>query len=163
MFQKHVPEAMSPSLINVFVYGTLKPEWLTRSDANEYQRSCLATVVEMQGAIVHGLLYHLPLGYPALVVTEKTVETSLVYGYVLSFIDSAILTLLDEYEMHEPDQFEAHFPNQRYEMNNYDRRQVEVFTLHHEFLASAWAYVMTAQQIDRLQGTLVPSGRWDGP
>jgi gamma-glutamylcyclotransferase (GGCT)/AIG2-like uncharacterized protein YtfP len=155
---------MSQSLINVFVYGTLKPEWLTRSNANQYQRSCLAAVVGMQDAIVHGLLYHLPLGYPALVVTEKTVETtSLVCGYVLSFSDPTILTLLDEYEMHEPDKFAAYFPNQRYEMNNYDRRQIEVFTLHHEFLASAWAYVMTAQQIDRLQGKLVPSGRWDGP
>jgi gamma-glutamylcyclotransferase (GGCT)/AIG2-like uncharacterized protein YtfP len=154
---------MSQNLINVFVYGTLKPEWLTRSDANAYQRSCLATVIEVQDAIAHGLLYHLPLGYPALVVTEKTVENRLVYGYLLSFSDSTILALLDEYEMHEPDKFEAYFPNQRYEINNYDRRQIEVFTLHHESLGWAWAYVMTAQQIDRLQGTLVLNGRWDGP
>jgi gamma-glutamylcyclotransferase (GGCT)/AIG2-like uncharacterized protein YtfP len=143
------------SLIRVFTYGTLQPQELLKPDANSYQRSCAQKLVESCDAIVFGTLYHLPLGYPAL-----TDGTDLIYGSLLSFSDPNILQMMDEYEMHDPDDLQRFFPDQTLEDPEYGRQEIEVFNLHQHSLGSAWAYRMTMQQVDRLQGIRVPNGKW---
>jgi gamma-glutamylcyclotransferase (GGCT)/AIG2-like uncharacterized protein YtfP len=117
--------------VKVFVYGTLKP-------GEENYALCRDRVLHVEAAIASAHLYHLPLGYPAIMLGN-----GIVHGYLLSFSDPTILNCLDEYET------EA-----------YDRQQIEVFTPQHDSLGFAWAYVMTPEQITHYQGILVPSGCW---
>jgi gamma-glutamylcyclotransferase (GGCT)/AIG2-like uncharacterized protein YtfP len=145
------------SLIRVFAYGTLQPQEILKPDANSYQRSCAQKLVESCRATTFGNLYHLPLGYPAM-----TPGADPIYGFLLSFMDTSILQVMDEYEKHDPDDLKQFFP-QSLEDSEYGRQEIEVFDLHQHSLGFAWAYVMTIQQIDRLQGIPVPSGKWINP
>jgi gamma-glutamylcyclotransferase (GGCT)/AIG2-like uncharacterized protein YtfP len=71
--------------LNVFVYGTLKPEEVN------YQRYCAGKVVEEKRAIAFGQLFDLPLGYPAMTLGESPVQ-----GYLLTLADPTVLSILDE-------------------------------------------------------------------
>ena len=73
--------------IQVFVYGTLKP-----GEVN-YQFYCAEYVVQFFPAVAKGLLYKLPVGYPAM-----TKGNSNVYGFVLSFQSPKVLSKLDKLE-----------------------------------------------------------------
>ncbi|MGV0027985.1 gamma-glutamylcyclotransferase family protein [Phormidesmis priestleyi] len=146
------------SMIRVFTYGTLQPQEILKPDANLYQRSCAQKLVESCEAIAFGNLYHLPLGYPAM-----TIGTAPIYGFLLSFTDASILQVMDEYERHDPDDLKQFFPDQTLEDPEYGRQEIEVVDRHQRALGVAWAYIMTMQQIDRLQGILVPSGKWSNP
>ena len=53
--------------IQVFVYGTLKP-----GEVN-YQLYCAESVVEFFPAVAKGLLYKLPIGYPAMTRGDRNV------------------------------------------------------------------------------------------
>lgn len=129
--------------IHVFVYGTLKPD-----ESNYFL--CADRVIASKPAIVQAELYHLPFNYPAIVPgNAKT------YGYLLMFEDAAILEILDEYEQHEPEVI-AQFGLD----NNYARREIEVFDLEGHPIGSAWVYVMSLEQIDRLGGIRISSGVW---
>lgn len=130
--------------IYVFVYGTLKP------DESNYSL-CADRVISAKSAIAHAFLYHLPFNYPAIV--PGNAQT---HGYLLEFSDQAILNLLDEYEQHEPEVI-APFGSD----NDYERREIEVFDLKGNSLGLAWAYVMNQEQLDRLNGVLIPSGVWN--
>lgn len=131
--------------INVFVYGTLKPD-----ESNYFL--CADRVISSKLAIVQAELYHLPFHYPAIVPGDART-----YGYLLTFDDAAILEILDEYEQHEPDAIAPFGSN-----NNYERREIEVFDLDGDLIGLAWAYVMNLEQIDRLGGIRIPSGVWSG-
>lgn len=127
--------------VNVFVYGTLKP-----GEVN-YQRYCAGKVVEEKRAIAFGELVDLPLGYPAMIPGNSPVQ-----GYVLTFADPAILMVLDE--------LEDYHPNRAPEENEYQRRQIETYTLTKQAIGLAWAYLMTLEQVKRLGGVLLPAGWW---
>ncbi|MBW4523615.1 MAG: gamma-glutamylcyclotransferase [Phormidium tanganyikae FI6-MK23] len=129
--------------INVFVYGTLKP------DENNYFL-CADRVISSTPAIAHAYLYHLPFSYPVIVPGN-----AVTHGYLLTFHDRAILEILDDYEQHEPEAI-ASFGSD----NDYERREIEVFDLKGDSIGLAWAYVMKPEQIDRLNGVLIPSGVW---
>ncbi len=129
--------------LKIFVYGTLKP-----GEAN-YQRYCAGKVIEAKRAIAFGQLFDLPLGYPAMTSGE-----SLVHGFLLTFSDSAILTLLDELEDYDP--------HRTLEENEYNRKQIETYNLIGQALGLAWAYFMAAEQVQHLQGIPIPSGCWSG-
>lgn len=128
-------------MLKVFVYGTLKP------GERNHQLYC-AQAVSVQEAIAYGKLYDLPMGYPAAIFPE----TSLVRGYLLTFIDATILQSLDE--------LEDYYPYQPNSQNLYQRHQIEVYDLSKKSLGKVWTYSMNQQQIDDYGGTLIDEGRW---
>jgi gamma-glutamylcyclotransferase (GGCT)/AIG2-like uncharacterized protein YtfP len=139
---------MNEPLTKVFVYGTLQPGEVNYS-------ICADWVIEIEPAIAYGQLFALPFGYPAM-----TSGTNPVYGVVLSFIDAAILEILDEFEQHEPTTFAFYTPNQLLEQNQYQRQRIPIFHHNGQPKSSAWAYLMTQTQIDRLVAVPIPDGRW---
>ncbi|BAS54422.1 hypothetical protein NIES2135_03250 [Leptolyngbya boryana NIES-2135] len=130
-------------MIRVFVYGTLKP------GESQYVL-CADRVISSQSAIAHASLYHLQLGYPAIVPGNGRT-----YGYLLTFQNAEILEILDDYEQHDPTEIEPFGSG-----NDYQRQEIEVFDLNQISLGKAWAYVMMQEQVDRLKGVLTPSGIW---
>ncbi|MEB3356081.1 MAG: gamma-glutamylcyclotransferase [Synechococcales bacterium] len=138
-----VPIPSGSDWLRVFVYGTLKPG---ESNFGPY---CAEKVVYQQEAIAHGQLFDLPLGYPAMVEGDGEVR-----GYVLWFSDRTVLHHLDKLEDYDP-----HRPLQE---NEYLRRQVPIFDLHHQPLGSAWTYLMSLERIKQLNGSPVLGGIWTG-
>ena len=131
-------------MLKVFVYGTLKP-----GEAN-YQRYCALQVVDAKKAYAFGKLFALPMGYPAM-----TLGDSVVYGYLLTFVDVKVLNNLDILEDYQPSR-------QRTE-NLYNRQEVEIYDLEGRSLGIAWVYLMKEQQICQLKGSLVQrDGWWSG-
>ncbi len=126
-------------MINIFVYGTLKPNY------TNYDRYCAAKVIDSQQVIAQGKLFNLPMGYPAMTVGNGKVQ-----GYLLTFADDHILEDLDELEDYRSDR-----PS--YE-NLYDRRQIEVFDLEQKSLGLAWAYLMNLEQVVQFGGVAKPDG-----
>jgi gamma-glutamylcyclotransferase (GGCT)/AIG2-like uncharacterized protein YtfP len=104
-------------------------------------------VVASREAIVQGQLFDLPAGYPAIVA-----GVSWVYGVLLTFADPAILVELDELEDYDPSRPAAE--------NDYQRQEVAVFDLQHQSIGHAWTYVMSLEQVQRSNGTLLPHGKW---
>ena len=135
MFQKNT------GLLRVFVYGTLKP-----GEAN-YEFYCASEVVEAKKAWTRGELYSLPQGYPAM-----TTGNDKVYGYLLSFNYSDVLSSLDELEDYHPQR-----PSKE---NLYNRTQVEIFDLENNSLCCAWAYFMDFMIIFQLKGIPQANGWW---
>lgn len=135
--------------LNFFVYGTLKP-----GEVNHWV--CASYITAIQPAIVAGRLYHLPLGYPAI----TTVEEGIVHGYLCSFDDPQVVSILDEFEQHDPQALERVAPGQSLDAYQYSREVLALFTPKRSPLGSAWGYVMTCEQIRCLRGNLVPEGNW---
>lgn len=129
------------SNLKVFVYGTLKP-----GEAN-YQRYCALKVVETTRAIAYGQLFDLPLGYPAMTPGESPVQ-----GFVLTFAEPVIISVLDALEDYDPDRLP--------EENEYYRQLIETYSPAGQSLGLAWVYLMTFEQVQRYKGTLLPSGWW---
>ncbi|MGB3534426.1 MAG: gamma-glutamylcyclotransferase [Microcoleaceae cyanobacterium] len=126
----------------VFVYGTLKP------GEYNYQRYCQQYVIQTHCAIAYGQLFQLPMGYPAMITGEGVVQ-----GAILSFPNPSILQALDR--------LEDYHPQRPPEQNQYQRQQIQTYTLDHQPLKQVWAYLMTIQSIQQFQGaTLIPSGCW---
>jgi len=154
-----------PIPFDVFVYGTLK-----RGQRN-HDRFCKG-VLSVQEATVHGRLYDLPLGFPALVVPQvdvtatgtedyladaerqrratpgtKTSATgwSPVYGDLLSFDDpEKRLPALDGLEGFRPGK-------QRF----YTRVLVPATLTDTGTTIAAWTYVVESES-----GVYLPGGRW---
>jgi gamma-glutamylcyclotransferase (GGCT)/AIG2-like uncharacterized protein YtfP len=127
--------------LRVFVYGTLKP-----GEAN-YQRYCVAKVVEVQKAIAFGQLFSLPFGYPAM-----TPGNSPVQGFLLSFSDPEILNQLDWLEDYNPQRPATE--------NEYYRQQIETYNTALTSLGRAWTYLMTPEKVHIYGGTFLPHGWW---
>ena len=128
-------------LLRVFVYGTLKP-----GEAN-YEFYCGSEVMEAKKAWTLGELYSLPQGYPAM-----TTGNDKIYGYLLSFNNSHILSSLDELEDYNPQR-----PDKE---NLYNRMEVEIFDLENNSLGVAWTYFMNFMMIFQLKGTPQTDGWW---
>jgi len=128
-------------LLQVFVYGTLKP------GESNYPRYCQGKVIQAQPASILACLYNLPLGYPAITPGNQRVE-----GFLLNFNDDAHLQSLDE--------LEGYSPNQPGDNFSYCRQWVRVDNPQGDFLCQAWAYFMNPQQVKLLGGTLETSGCW---
>ncbi len=125
----------------VFVYGTLKP------GEENYDRYCKKWVTQVRAATVRGQLFDLPFGYPAL-----TPGNSLVHGFLLSFVDPAVLAMLDELESYDPGRPPSH--------NEYTRIQTQVFSSHRRSLGRAWIYQMQSDRVAQAKGIFLPEGIW---
>ena len=124
----------------VFVYGTLKPGEL-------YHAQYCKGMVGSCEAIVQGKLFDLSLGYPAM-----TLGNDWVYGVLLTFATSNILSRLDQLEDFDPDRPATE--------NDYQRQEVAVFDLQQRSLGSAWTYLMSWEQVQGLGGIWLPNGTW---
>ncbi|PZV16448.1 MAG: hypothetical protein DCF20_07995 [Pseudanabaena sp.] len=129
--------------LNVFVYGTLKP-----NEAN-FSQYCDGRTIAMQKAIAYGELFALPMGYPAMTMGDRQV-----YGYLLSFPDVSILDSLDELEDYQCDRSASE--------NLYNRQKIEVFDLEGKSLGLAWAYFMTSAKVSKFAGIAQIDGCWNG-
>jgi gamma-glutamylcyclotransferase (GGCT)/AIG2-like uncharacterized protein YtfP len=94
------------------------------------------------------------LGYPAM-----TLEPGTVQGYCLTFRDAGILTVLDDYEQHDWQALLRLCPDQPWG-NDYERSRLPITEPAGRCLGEAWAYVMTIEKIQRLQGRWIPQGNW---
>ena len=131
-------------MLKFFVYGTLKP------GESNYQRYCGGKVVEEKVAIAYGNLFHLPVfGYPAMTLGDTPVQ-----GYLLTFADADVLQDIDKLQDYYPHRLPAE--------NLYNRQQIEVFDRDGSGFGLAWIYLMTAQQVEKLGGVLLPLGSWTG-
>ncbi|MDZ8108883.1 MAG: gamma-glutamylcyclotransferase [Nostoc sp. DedQUE12a] len=130
-------------LVQVFVYGTLKP-----GEAN-YKRFCAGKVLDAKKAFVKGKLFALPMGYPAM-----TLGDSQVHGYLLSFANPAILNYLDV--------LEDYHPTREVSENLYSRKTIEVYQGEWLSLSWAWVYLMSSERVNQLGGVLQPDGWWSG-
>lgn len=128
-------------LLKVFVYGTLKP------GEENYHSYCAAKVVDAIPAIALGKLFALPMGYPAMVQGNDPV-----HGYLLSFLDSDILTQLDDLEDYHPERAASE--------NLYNRQQIKAHDLQGHSLGWAWVYIMTEELASQLGGIFLPDGLW---
>ncbi len=131
----------SPSILKVFVYGTLKP------GERNYQRFCLGKVQSEIPCYTKAILYNLPLGYPAMIEGENKVQ-----GFLLTFGNADLLNSLDRLEGYQPQRNSS--------LNEYYRRMVAVYNPEDEYLDEAWAYFMTLGKIKKYQGTIITSGNW---
>jgi gamma-glutamylcyclotransferase (GGCT)/AIG2-like uncharacterized protein YtfP len=136
--------------VGLFAYGTLQPGYAA------YAQLCADQVIAVEPAIVLGQLYKLPMGYPALILQGSQP----VYGHRLRFANDTILSVLDDYEQHDPQVMADCFPGQDLAHLDYRRQPVEMLTPIGTLLDWAWAYVMSPAQVERLQGVLWPSGKW---
>ena len=134
-----------PSLLKVFVYGTLKP-----GEAN-YQAYCSDIrgdkVSSHTPGYTWGNLYDLPQGYPAMTEGKNKVQ-----GVLLTFADSSILDDLDRLEGYQAQRASK--------FNLYTRQLVRVYSLEDILLADAQAYFMTVERVNHYDGTLIESGIW---
>lgn len=128
--------------MRVFVYGTLKP-----GEVN-YQLYCAGKVRDEKIVYARGLLFDLPLGYPAMTWGNGWVE-----GYLLSFNRESILGTLDQLEDYEE--------QRSLQENEYYRRLIAVYDDSKKPLGEAWAYLMVAGKVEQLGGVMLPSGRWN--
>ncbi len=130
--------------LNVFVYGTLKPQ-----EAN-YAAYCEGKVITTIKAYTWGEIYHLrQLGYPALIKGENKVQ-----GYLLTLADLSYLFDLDQLEGYQ----EKRKPDE----NEYNRELVEVYEVSsHKYLGKAWAYFMDLSKIQSYGGEWIASGDWN--
>lgn len=131
------------SIVNIFVYGTLKP------GESNYQRYCAGKVLRAKRAIAFGQLFALSFGYPAMTLGDSPVQ-----GFLLSFPDEAILRYLDWLEGYDP-----HRPA---EQNEYNRQLIETYNSAFASIGRAWVYLMTPKQVHSLYGVLLPDGWWSG-
>jgi gamma-glutamylcyclotransferase (GGCT)/AIG2-like uncharacterized protein YtfP len=133
----------STSILQVFVYGTLKP------GETNYQHYCGGKVKSATPVYTRGNLYSLPVGYPALTEGNNKVK-----GVLLTFGDSAILSSLDSLEGYQPERAA--------DLNEYERLLVSIYSLEDQNLGKAWAYFMSLAKVKHYQGTILASGWWTG-
>jgi gamma-glutamylcyclotransferase (GGCT)/AIG2-like uncharacterized protein YtfP len=135
-------------LLQVFVYGTLKP------GERFHNHYCAQALVNSRPAWVQGLLYHLPAeNYPAL-----TQGVGWVKGYLLTFAEPAILRLLDGLEDYQPERLAQDNEYQREVKDIFDEPFEQVSTS--RLLAQAWVYWMEKTAIERRRGIYLPTGDW---
>ncbi|NJN75341.1 MAG: gamma-glutamylcyclotransferase [Synechococcaceae cyanobacterium RL_1_2] len=132
--------------MNIFVYGSLKP-----GEFN-YQTYCQGKTIKETPAYVHGKIYDLGIGYPAL-----TEGNDRVFGYVLSFEHDQILAALDRLEDFVSDRDPELNEYQRCPVTAYDRQN-------HGPIDFTWVYRMAKEKIKYYpQAVYLPEGEWFGP
>ncbi|QYX32331.1 gamma-glutamylcyclotransferase family protein [Sphaerospermopsis torques-reginae] len=133
--------SVEPTIINVFVYGSLKPR-------EDNYHLCEHKVLTAKKAIASGKLFNLPMGYPAM-----TLGDGKVYGYLLSFPDSQILPALDDLE-----DYESTRPMSK---NLYYRQSIEIFDVDGLSLGWNWVYLMTPEKVYQFRGIPQLDGCWN--
>lgn len=133
------------TIIDVFVYGTLKP------GGTYYQHYCAPYLKTSRPAQVQGLLYDLPtLGYPAMTLGEGWVQG---YWFTLAAIALPGLDYLEGYippeQMHSNDNHDT--------QAEYTRQQVTVFDLDGQPMGEAWIYLMDTPPEEAVW---LPHGDW---
>lgn len=106
-------------------------------------------MVEAKRAIAFGQLFDLPLGYPAMTPGDSPVQ-----GFLLTFADPNVLSILDELEDYDPQRLP--------EENEYYRQQIDTYGSTGQALGLAWVYLMSSKQVWCLEGIPIPSGWWSG-
>ncbi len=129
-------------LIQVFVYGTLKP------GERNYQYYCGEKTVAEVPAYTHGQLYHFPAGYPGMTKGKSKVK-----GWLLSFNNEKILASLDSLEDYQ----ESRPP----EFNEYNRLIIPTYSLSGNLLGQAWCYVVSLAKISEKKGILILDEQWN--
>ena len=133
-------------MIPLFVYGSLQPGGLYWSDY------CEQRVEQFCPASVRGLLYDLPLGYPAL-VAAGSLEAAWVQGYLLWLKSSTDLFKIDQLEGYQHGRSATE--------NEYNRCQVDCYDSNHiQLISQVWIYEMHKDRVSDLQGTLLKNGKW---
>ena len=132
---------MNQPNLKVFVYGTLKPGEIN------YTHYCDRHIQSQTIAYTKGILYHLPVGYPAMTEGDKQVK-----GFLLTFTNSSILSNLDLLEDYQA--------QRSADLNEYYRRLVPVYSLENQLIDKAWAYFMTPQRVKQYRGSIITSGWW---
>ncbi|NLU26868.1 MAG: gamma-glutamylcyclotransferase [Hungateiclostridium thermocellum] len=129
----------SETYINkVFVYGTLmKGFW-------NHKRYLEGKISRVTPAKTHGLLYHLPEGYPALLEGD-----GIVFGEIMEPVDKNLLKSLDRLEGY----------SERRRNNLYVRAKKKVFTENGEELV-CWIYIYTDEKYAKENGVQVTDGDW---
>ncbi len=135
---------------SLFVYGTLQPGY------EPYELLCAPYGVRSETAIAPGSLYHLPLGYPAMVLDDG----GWVHGHLLRFDHLGGLAGLDDYESHDEKPFYARYPGLEMALMEYTRSQIQIYDPQEKPLGTAWVYGMTQSQVVALEGILLPGGDW---
>lgn len=122
----------------VFVYGTLmKGFW-------NYKRYLEGRISRITPGRTHGLLYHLPEGYPALLEGNSIVE-----GEIMEPVDENLLKSLDRLEGYS-----------KWSNNNLYIREVRNILTEDGEEVSCWIYIYTAERYAKKNGIPVPSGNW---
>lgn len=138
-------------MVNIFVYGTLKP-------GERNYPVCAREVASARPAIAPGHLFALPFGYPAMVPDPS--HSGWVQGFLLALVNSESLTRLDAFEQHDSEEFRRYAPGLLLHQHQYQRQPIDTFDPDQNRLMTAWAYLMTAEQVRRLGGILLPDGAW---
>ena len=130
---------MPNDIIHLMVYGTLL------SNEKNHRRFC-GDAVTVETAVTRGVLYDLPMGFPAMV----QVEDSQVFGEAVTFPDLEVVLrrtdLLEGYDPRRPD------------CSMYRRVAVPVLTETSQQCITAWVYVWNGPLPSDARH--VPSGLW---
>ncbi|MGF1487705.1 MAG: gamma-glutamylcyclotransferase [Prochloraceae cyanobacterium] len=129
-------------MLKFFVYGTLKPGEIN------YNIYCKDLVIEEKLALAKGILYDLPLGYPAIIEGEGWVK-----GYLLTFKDKSISNTLDALEDYQPGRSPLE--------NEYYRKLITVYNPKQIQIGLAWGYFMTWEKVKKFKGIKNLSGCWN--
>jgi len=133
---------MAEDVTTLFVYGTLM-----RGQVN-HDRYC-ADALTIEPAVTIGRLYHLPMGYPAMIDADD----GRVFGEVMTFPDlAAKLAILDHLEGYHPDDPEHSL---------YLRRIRPVSLLNSGLTVTAYCYIWRGPLPSR--SFLLASGQWRAP
>jgi len=122
----------------VFVYGTLMKGFCN------YKRYLEGRVSRITSGRTHGLLYHLPEGYPALLEGNETIE-----GEIMEPVDEDLLKTLDRLEGYSES-----------DSNNLYVREVRNILTDSGKEMPCWIYIYADEKYAKENGILVPNGNW---
>lgn len=125
----------------LFVYGTLRP------GLANYKALCEGRVRVTVPALVRGMLYDLPAGYPALLRGDNWIR-----GDVLCFDDEHLMAELDDLEDFKP--------GREPDKNLYLREPISIYDLNKRLLTSVQTYRMTLATAQSLGGLPYPGSDW---
>ena len=113
---------------------------------------CEQRVERLCPASVRGLLYDLPLGYPALVAAGSRQA---------KLVQAILLWLKSSKDLFKIDQLEGYRTERPAIENEYNRRQIDCYDVHHlQRITQAWVYEMHMDRVCELKGTLLKNGKW---
>lgn len=133
---------MAFSALAVFVYGSLKP------GGHYWSQFCAGKVSAPIVAKVRGEIYDLGCGYPGAIFNNA------------NWITGVVLTFNNEADFKSIDHLEGYNPAQISEKNDYERLQVECFTLKGISLGLVWAYAVNPHYLAAKEAKLLPLGDW---
>ncbi|HHY64567.1 MAG TPA: gamma-glutamylcyclotransferase [Clostridiaceae bacterium] len=122
----------------VFVYGTLMEGF------RNYKKFLKGRINRIIPGKTHGLLYHLPEGYPALLEGKEAVE-----GEIMEPVDEKLLKALDRLEGYSEGR----------SGNLYVRVARNIMTVKGEEIP-CWVYFYENERHAKEKGILVPGGNW---